>query len=195
MSWRATPWKSSNLHFHADKWVFNVHFLSYPGFGFNAQVHQYGEQGNGGDGSPPCKQIHVRVSIGLREEQETGWKKKKKKSVEVNNMGMSRKQTRPKLYSQSKEWRSRPDFGKRHRSCSSRTCMACIPARKQQTQNGELNFRKMGLSFFFFACFRIWCFFLKFARCSMLQDACQKVIWTFRKVSKYSKSHRAQAVI
>lgn len=27
--------------------------------------------------------------------------------------------------------------------------MACIPARKQQTQNGELNFRKMGLSFFF----------------------------------------------
>lgn len=41
-------------------------------------MHQYGEQGDGGDGSPPCKQIHVRVSVGLREAQETGWKNQKK---------------------------------------------------------------------------------------------------------------------
>lgn len=39
--------------------------LPYPGFGLNAQVHQDGEESQGGDGSSPRKQVDIRVSIGL----------------------------------------------------------------------------------------------------------------------------------
>lgn len=50
--------------------------LLYPGFGLNPQVHQDGEQSQGGDGSPPRKQVYVRVSIGL----ERTWRTKGQKS-------------------------------------------------------------------------------------------------------------------
>lgn len=50
----------------------------YPGFGFDAELQQDGEEGERGDGRAPAEQIHIRVSVGLGQRQETNSKRQQR---------------------------------------------------------------------------------------------------------------------